>query len=236
MNILAIDTSNETMGIAIYQDNKITAEYISNNKNKHSIRLMPAIVQLMRDVDLTPKELTKIVVAKGPGSYTGVRIGLSTAKTMAWTLNIPVVGISSLETLALQARELGYAICPFFDARRGLVYTGLFQRAEDGLLTTVEEKNVLFEDWLEQLKDVNHKVVFLSPDIDQYRDLIIEILGDNAIIPEEIYHTARPSLLAVYGRYKEADNIHNLTPNYLRLVEAEAKWLEAQRTAKVENE
>ena len=237
MNILAIDTSNETMGIAIYQENKITAEYISNSKNKHSIRLMPAIAQLMRDVDLTPKELSKIVVAKGPGSYTGVRIGLTTAKTMAWTLNIPVVGISSLETLALQARELGHATCPFFDARRGLVYTGLYQITKDGLLTaSVEEKNVFFEDWLKSLKDSNQKIVFLSPDIDNYRNLIVEIIGDKAIIPEKIFHTARPSLLAIYGRDQKADDIHNLTPNYLRLVEAEAKWLEAQRKAKVEND
>src|SRR5699024_1939365 len=103
MTILAIDTSNEALGIALYQNEKIIAEYISVSKIKHSTRLMPAIAQLMENADVEPKDLEKIIVAKGPGSYTGVRIGLSIAKTLAWSLNIPIVGISSLEALALLA-------------------------------------------------------------------------------------------------------------------------------------
>src|SRR5690625_6772704 len=104
MNILAIDTSNQTMGVAVLKENQISCEIVTNIKKNHSVRLMPAIDQLMKEVSVMPEELNKIVVAKGPGSYTGVRIGLTTAKTMAWALNIPVVGVSSLETLTYQGQ------------------------------------------------------------------------------------------------------------------------------------
>src|SRR5690606_7564559 len=127
MNVLAIDTSNQVMGIAILKEDHVIGEVVTNIAKNHSVRLMPAIEQLMKEVGMEPEELDKIVVAKGPGSYTGVRIGLSIAKTMAWALDIPVVGVSSLEPLAFQGRFFYGYICPFFDARRGLVYAGVYQ-------------------------------------------------------------------------------------------------------------
>lgn len=129
MNILAMDTSNQILGVALLQDEQLIGSITTNIKKNHSIRLMPAINQLMHEVAMTPAELDKIVVAKGPGSYTGVRIGLTTAKSMAWSLDIPVVGISSLEALAWQGHFYDSYICPFFDARRGLVFTGKIGRA-----------------------------------------------------------------------------------------------------------
>src|SRR5699024_1227264 len=115
MNILAIDTSNHTLGVVILKYNQVNGEYVTHLEKNHSVRLMPAIDQLMRDVEMEPGELNKIVVAKGPGSYTGVRIGLTTAKTLSWTLNIPLTGISSIEVLAYQVRFFPNYICPFFD-------------------------------------------------------------------------------------------------------------------------
>src|SRR5690625_586657 len=120
MTILAIDTSNEALGIALSQEHEVIAEFVSVSKKKHSERLMPAIVQMMENADIKPEDLSKIIVAKGPGSYTGVRIGLSIAKTMAWSLKIPIVGISSLETISLQAQGRTAFDSPFFDAKRGL--------------------------------------------------------------------------------------------------------------------
>ncbi|MCZ0704191.1 tRNA threonylcarbamoyladenosine biosynthesis protein TsaB [Natronobacillus azotifigens] len=229
MNILAIDTSNDAMGIAIYQQDKVIAEYVSINKNKHSTRLMPAIAQVMEDANVTPRDLTKIVVAKGPGSYTGVRIGLSVAKTMAWSLQIPVVAVSSLEILALQAKAMQQLICPFFDARRGLVFTGLYQFNSGEFTTVREDQNILFENWLEQVKSLNQAIIFISPDLSIYQDLIQEKLGELAIFLPEGFHNARPSLLAIAGKDRTGEELHSLQPSYLRLVEAEAKWLEEQK-------
>ncbi|WP_017473313.1 tRNA (adenosine(37)-N6)-threonylcarbamoyltransferase complex dimerization subunit type 1 TsaB [Amphibacillus jilinensis] len=224
MTILAIDTSNDAMGIALYQDDQVIAEYVSINKNKHSTRLMPAIAQLMKDANVEPKTLTKIVVAKGPGSYTGVRIGLSVAKTMAWSLSIPIVGISSLEALSLSTKPLQQLVCPFFDARRGLVYTGLFNADGEAV---IEEQNILMEDWLNQLKTIEKPIIFVSPDLSKYQMLIESALTQPQWLPDG-FHISRPGLLAIAGKDRQGDQVHQLTPNYLRLVEAEAKWLAAQ--------
>ncbi|RWZ50108.1 tRNA (adenosine(37)-N6)-threonylcarbamoyltransferase complex dimerization subunit type 1 TsaB [Halobacillus fulvus] len=226
MNILAIDTSNYVMGVAVLRDGAVAGEYVTNIKKNHSIRLMPAIDQLMRETGMKPDELDRIAVAHGPGSYTGVRIGLATAKTMAWTLDIPVVGISSLEAVARQGAFFDGYVCPFFDARRGLVYTGLYDQEMN---VVKEETNVLMEDWLEELAALEAPVLFVSQDLAVHQDLIVEKLGDNAVLPSAPYHFARPSIIAAVAADKEPGNLHELVPNYLRLPEAEAKWLEQQR-------
>lgn len=230
MNILAMDTSNQVLGVAVIKDGNLAGEYMSNVQKNHSVRLMPAIHQLMSDTHTKPEELDRIVVAKGPGSYTGVRIGLTTAKTMGWALGIPVIAVSSLELVARQATYFSGLICPFFDARRGLVYTGLYEQNEAGeLQLSKEETNILFEDWLKQLKIEGKPVLFLSQDIKLHKQRIQEIMKELAVFPtDSFYHIPRPSLMVDDLSEKEAEPVHSLTPSYLRLVEAEAKWLEQQ--------
>ncbi|MGV2620948.1 UNVERIFIED_CONTAM: tRNA (adenosine(37)-N6)-threonylcarbamoyltransferase complex dimerization subunit type 1 TsaB [Halobacillus marinus] len=225
MNILAIDTSNYVMGVAVLKDGTVAGEYVTNMKKNHSIRLMPAIDQLMEETGTKPEELDRIAVAHGPGSYTGVRIGLTTAKTMAWALGIPVVGISSLEAVARQGAFFDGYVCPFFDARRGLVYTGLY---DSSMTVVMEETNILMEDWLNQLKELDRPVLFLSQDIAVHQEKIEEVLGEKAVIPAAPYQFARPSILADLAVDREPGALHDLVPNYLRLPEAEVKWLEQQ--------
>ncbi|WP_068677013.1 tRNA (adenosine(37)-N6)-threonylcarbamoyltransferase complex dimerization subunit type 1 TsaB [Oceanobacillus sp. Castelsardo] len=232
MNVLAIDTSNQVMGVALLKDEEVVGEIVTNIAKNHSVRLMPAIEKLMAEVSLTPADLDKIVVAKGPGSYTGVRIGLSIAKSMAWALGIPVVGVSSLEVLAYQGRFFDGYVFPFFDARRGLVYAGVYEFKDSKLRLVYEEKNLPMEDALLKLKGDNKKVLCLSPELIKHKDTIQHVLGDLAIIPEGPFHLANPGFLGLSGLYKEGDNTHTLTPNYLRLAEAEAKWLQAQKENK----
>lgn len=230
MKTLAIDTANQVMGVALFQEKQIIGEHMTNLKKNHSVRLMPAVHQLMEDTAVSPEDLEKIVVSKGPGSYTGVRIGLSTAKSLAWALDIPIVGVSSLEVLAYQGRFFPGAICPFFDARRGNVFTGLYQWEEGDMLLTGEEQNIHMEDWLHQLSESLQTVLFLSPDIDQHREKIETIMGYRAVIPDEgSYHVANPSHLVMASMSKESDDTYSLTPNYLRLAEAEAKWLHSRK-------
>ncbi|MCP3032565.1 tRNA (adenosine(37)-N6)-threonylcarbamoyltransferase complex dimerization subunit type 1 TsaB [Halobacillus sp. A1] len=225
MNVLAMDTSNDVLGLSIVKNGIVAGELMTNVKKNHSIRLMPAIDQLMRDTQTKPEELDRIAVAHGPGSYTGVRIGLTTAKTMAWSLGIPVVGISSLKALASQGRLYEGYICPFFDARRGLVYTGLY---DTKLNLIKEEANLLMSDWLASLKDLNAPILFLSQDTALHKDMIEEYLGDQAVIADAGYHYPSPSYLALAAMEKEPAPLHELVPNYLRIPEAEAKWLAQQ--------
>src|SRR5690625_3381993 len=163
MNILAIDTSNHVLGVAITKENELLAELVTNIKKDHSSRLMPAIVELMTETEMTPEQLDKIVVAHGPGSYTGARIGVTTAKTMAWSLEIPIYTVSSLGILALNAKFFNGLICPFFDARRKTVFTGLYKWEDNQLVTVIEECNVAMEEWLLRLKEYKENILFLSP-------------------------------------------------------------------------
>lgn len=232
MNVLTIETSNQVLGVSIVSNETLIGELTTNIPKTHSLRLMPAIVQLMKDVEMKPGDLNKIVVANGPGSYTGVRIGVTTAKTLAWSLNIPVVGISSLEALAYQGRFFNGFVCPFIDARRQTVFTGLYRWSDDRMVLYEQERHISMEDWLMQVKNENQDILFLSPHIDLYKELILEHLGNVAIIPEDVYHISKPSHLELAARHKQPDDTHLLVPNYLRLAEAEAKWMKEQEEKK----
>jgi tRNA threonylcarbamoyladenosine biosynthesis protein TsaB len=229
MTILSIDTSNYTLGVALLEEEQVLGEYITNLKKNHSIRIMPAIQTLMKDCGKVPADLTKIVVAKGPGSYTGVRIGVTIAKTLAWTLNIPLVGISSLESVAAgPGRYFSGYISPLFDARRGQVYTGLYQY-QDGQLKVVEQDQlVMLADWVEKLTSLSEPILFVGNDLPIHREKIEEVLGAKAVFATVTEHNPRPAELALLGKDKQGEDIHTFVPNYIRLAEAEAKWLEAK--------
>lgn len=229
MTILAIDTSNYALGVALLEENQVLGEYITNLKKNHSVRIMPAIQTLMKDCERVPADLTKIIVAKGPGSYTGVRIGVTIAKTLAWTLNIPLVGISSLEILASgTGRYFDGYVSPLFDARRGQVYTGLYQ-FENGNLTVVEQDQlVMAVDWAAKLAERSKPILFVGNDLMIHRPKLEEILGPQAFFASVTEHNPRPSELALLGKDKDGEDVHTFVPNYIRLAEAEAKWLEAK--------
>jgi len=229
MSILSIDTSNYVLGIALVEDTKVIGEYITNLKKNHSVRVMPAIDQLLRDCDYHPYQLKKIVVAKGPGSYTGVRIGVTIAKTLAWSLNIPLVGVSSLKVLAANGRHFHGYISPLFDARRNQLYTGLYKWEKADLKEIIEDKNVKNDDWAQQIKQLGEPVLFLGNDLPLHQQVLLSILGNQAFFATTTELNPRPSELAFLGKDLPGENIHTFTPNYVRLAEAEAKWLEENK-------
>jgi tRNA threonylcarbamoyladenosine biosynthesis protein TsaB len=230
MTILAIDTSNYTLGIALLNEETVIGEYITNVKVNHSVRAMPAIEALMKDCSISPKQLTKIVVAKGPGSYTGVRIGVTIAKTLAWSLNIPIVGISSLEILTASVGRYftGY-ISPLFDARRGQIYTGLYQYQNGDLQTIYKDQNVLTINWIDTLKSLEKPILFVGNDLPIHREVIERELGEKALFAEITEHNPRPSELGLLGKTRPTEEIHSFVPNYIRMAEAEVKWMEANQ-------
>lgn len=229
MTVLAIDTSNTALGVALLEGDKVLGEYITNLKKNHSVRIMPAIQLLMKDCEKVPGDLTKIVVAKGPGSYTGIRIGVTIAKTLAWSLKIPLVGVSSIEILAAGiGRYFNGAVSPIFDARRGQVYTGLYQFKNGHLEMIQKDDVVMITDWAEKLIDTQNPILFVGNDLDIHRHTIEDILGSHALFAEMTENNPRPSELALLGKDQPGENIHSFVPNYIRLAEAEAKWLKAR--------
>ncbi|CAN7580499.1 tRNA (adenosine(37)-N6)-threonylcarbamoyltransferase complex dimerization subunit type 1 TsaB [Rossellomorea sp. LjRoot5] len=229
MTILSIDTSNYPFGVALIEEDKVIGEYITYMKKNHSVRAMPAVEQLLKDCGVEAKELTKIIVANGPGSYTGVRIGVTLAKTLAWSLNIPLIPVSSLATLASSGRYFPGYIVPLFDARRGQVYTGLYKFQGDRLVCVEEDCNIMLDVWVTKLKELDKDLLFVGNDVSIHESLIKEVLEDQARIAPFVSHNPRPSELAYIGLGLKEMTAHEVLPNYIRMAEAEVKWLESQK-------
>ncbi|MCO7175501.1 tRNA (adenosine(37)-N6)-threonylcarbamoyltransferase complex dimerization subunit type 1 TsaB [Sporolactobacillus kofuensis] len=227
MNVLAIDTSNLVMGVAVATEQKVLGELTTNSKKNHSERLMPAIAELLEKVAIQPIDLDRIVVAEGPGSYTGLRIGVTIAKLMAWTLKKELVGVSSLEIVAQNGRYFDGLIAPFFDARRGQVFAGLYEMKDGAIVQVVPDQLVLIKDWLAELSKLNKPVLFLSNDFDKWGELLRTY--PFAVLGESTQNVPRAAELARIGiQKKPVLDIHHFLPAYLRLAEAEAKWLAKQ--------
>lgn len=229
MKILAIDTSNYTLGVGLVNGSQVAGEFITNVKKNHSVRAMPAIEQLMKDCEIKPKDLDKIVVAKGPGSYTGVRIGVTIAKTLAWTLNIPISGVSSLEVLAMNGKYFDGYIAPLFDGRRGQIFTGLYQWKDNQLMCIKEDRLVQSSDFAQELLQLNKQILFIGNDSNIHKDTLETILGENAVFADMTQLNPRPSELAFLGMHAANENVHEFVPEYLRLAEAEANWIQQQK-------
>lgn len=225
MRVLAIDTSNFVLGIAIVEEEKVIGEVVTNLQKNHSVRVMPAIEQLMKECGVKPKELDRIVVAMGPGSYTGVRIGVTIAKSLAWSLEIPLVGVSSLEVVAANGRHFNGYISPIFDARRGQVYTGLYEFVGQTLTCVEEDKIILLSDWLGELEKRAKPALFIGNDLVIHKEQIETDLKQFAYVAPYTDWNPRPSELAIIGMEKAPVDVHTFVPNYIRLAEAEANWL-----------
>lgn len=213
MKVLAFDTSSKALSLAFLEDKQVLAETMINIKKNHSITLMPAIDFLMASLDWTPKDLDRIVVAEGPGSYTGLRIAVATAKTLAHTLNIELVGMSSL--LALVPRQQEGLLVPLMDARRNNVYAGFYENAKP----VMPEAHLSFAEVLEKVKDAD-QVTFVG-EVGSFVEQIQEQL------PQASYQETLPNAanLALWAWDKKADSLHDFVPNYLKRVEAEENWL-----------
>lgn len=231
VRLLAIDTSNHTLTVAVSERQGILAEYTAYVKRDHSTKLMPAIEQVLTAAEIAVSELEAIVVADGPGSYTGVRIGVTTAKTMSWSLGIPLYTVSSLESLAYNLNMTQEIICPFIDARRGLVFTGLYESKGEQISCLIEDQNISFSTWLGRLKSevpATRKIIFISPDLEVYKDEILSELGEQALFASNYISTARATSLCLAYETKHPQSIHEVAPRYLRLSEAEVNWQKQQ--------
>lgn|SRR5699024_113172 len=214
MKVLAFDTSSKALSVAILDGEQLLADVTVNVKKNHSINLMPAIDFLMNSVDLKPADLDRIVVAQGPGSYTGLRVAVATAKTLAYALGIELVGVSSLYALAA-ATEFSGMIVPVMDARRNNVYAGFYR---DGQLVK-EEAHMAFPEVLAAVQD--EKDVLFVGEVAPFQTQIEEALPKAQVLP------VLPSAYAIgkYGQTLAPVDVNSFVPNYLKRVEAEENWL-----------
>ncbi len=153
MLTLSLDTTAQIASAAILKNGKLLCEYTVNSGNTHSVTLLPMIKHMLETVNLTTRDIDLYAVSAGPGSFTGVRIGVSTAKGLAFAANTPCVAVSALEAMAENLNGLDGIICPVINARRSQVYTALF-KCENGVLTRLcEDTTLLISELEEKLKE-----------------------------------------------------------------------------------
>ena len=218
MKIAAFDTSSKALTLAILEDETLLAQMTLNIKKNHSITLMPAIDFLMNSLDMKPKDLDRIVVAQGPGSYTGLRIAVATAKTLAHTLKIELVGVSSL--LALVPEQAEGLVIPVMDARRNNVYAGFYQSGQ----AVRPEAHLPLAEVLEIAGAADQPVTFVGE-----TTAFVEQI--EAALPQAAIQPTLPEAATIgrLGLDLPAQSIHDFVPNYLKRVEAEENWLKTHQ-------
>lgn len=219
MKILGIDTSSASLSLGVIDDNVLKGEFTLNHKLTHSENLMPLMDNLLKSLDLTPKDIDLIGVSIGPGSFTGIRIGVSAANAMAMGLSIDVVGISSLEAMAYGAKYYDGAIFATLDAQRERVYRGIYT-FENGELKCLKEPDVV------ELKDLKKEAASYERPM---------ILGDAPFMMKEVLDYFRSgrsdemiikasSLCHLAKIYHEDGKTGFAEPVYLRKSQAEIQF------------
>jgi tRNA threonylcarbamoyladenosine biosynthesis protein TsaB len=232
MLVLGIETSSTSASVALLDEGQLLGEVVVNSSKTHSQKLMPIIDQLLKNCDVKVREIDLIGVATGPGSFTGVRIGISTAKGLAHPFDIPLVEVSTLEAMAYNAVNGKSLICPIFDARRDQVYTRVMAWENGKLETVIEDENCLIGELLDQLKALNKPVTFLGDGILKFESLIKETLGDLAWMAPQNARMPRGSSVAqaAYDAPEENRRKYDcVKANYLRKSEAERTYEEKQK-------
>lgn len=214
MKVLAFDSSSRALSVAILEGQQLLAETTLNIKQNHSVSLMPTIDFLMQSINWQPNDLERIVVAEGPGSYTGLRMAVATAKTLAYTLGIELVGVSSL--LALTDLPFEGVVIPLIDARRNHAYVGFYDKGR----AVQPDRYQAFEEILELAKGLG-QVCFVG-EVSAFAQQIVENLPQAKVCP------TLPSAHLI-GKLSQEQvavaDVHSFVPNYLKRVEAEENWL-----------
>ena len=227
MKILAIETSTYSGSIAIMEDSKILGEYYFDVGPAHTEKLIPSVHWLLKELNVKKSDLNAIAVSLGPGSFTSLRVGISTAKGISYSLGIPLVGVSSLLALAMNVAFAPYDICSIIDARKGEVFAALF-RSYDGVLQRLTEDMLVSPEKL--LEIIKEKTIFTGEGALLYKDFLEDNLrGDILFSPINMnFPRASSVALSEIGKIKEdRDNkcvlseTMNLAPQYLRKSEAE---------------
>jgi tRNA threonylcarbamoyladenosine biosynthesis protein TsaB len=233
MRALAIDTSTSMAGIAVVDEQGLLAEFMINNKKTHSQMLLPMLQELLESLKLDPADIDVFAAVTGPGSFTGLRIGVTTIKAIAYAAQKPVVGIPSLDALANAVTMTGDTIaCPMMDARNNQVYTALY-KSINGLISNISGyMGVHVSELVRQIEEIGSNVIFTGDGVALHKDFLkIELGGRCTFMPDFMLQqmaasTAKMALsLALRG---ETINCFDLIPFYLRPSQAEREYSKKQ--------
>ncbi len=225
MKILGLDSSGMTASVAVVEEDLLVAEYSVNYKKTHSQTLVPMLNEIAKMTELDMESLDAIAIAKGPGSFTGLRIGSATAKGLGFALNKPIVEISTTEGLAYNMFGTDRLICPIMDARREQVYTGLYEFEKDTLKTIVPAAAEPVEDTINRINAMNRPVIFLGDGVKVFKNKLDELLRVPVVYAPAGKNLQSAASIAALGliAFKEGKAIpaSEHVPDYLRLSQAE---------------
>lgn len=224
MKTLAVDTSTMMATCALLDEDRLLGEFSLNQDMTHSENLVPMIKEMLDNLNLKVKDIDLFGVAIGPGSFTGLRIGIATIKSFAHVFDKPVIGVSTLEGLAFNLPYNGY-IVPIIDARRNRIYTGIYNRIKGNLINIVEPTIMEVDKLMELLQEEYDHIIVNGNGTLVYRDIILEALGDQVIMAPKNLNSCRASSIGELAllKYKEGqrDSYYHLVPEYLRESQAQ---------------
>lgn len=214
---VAIDTSTDIASLALVNDGVTLAELTWRSGQNHTVQLLPNLVRLFKLTGTNTKMLTAVIVARGPGSFNGLRVGISAAKGLAFSLNVPIIGINSLEVSAYQYAGTGLPICPVFNAGRNEIVTALYRMQNVAWHQLVPEHIATIEQLCAQ---VTEKTLFCGEYLPQVAGELTENLKEKAVIASPLTDLRRAGFLAELGLKRlsagDTDNVATLQPIYLR--------------------
>ncbi len=222
--LLCFETSAKAASVALFEENRLLGEQYQNTGLTHSQTLMVMAENLLSQCGKQAEDVTAVAVANGPGSFTGVRIGVAAAKGFAWGKEVPLYGVSTLEAMALGLGVWDGILCPVMDARRSQVYNALFYVNQGVLQRIAPDRAISLEDLAQELKN-GEKPVFLVGDGSNLCYTALQEQVPNLVLPPEhrLHQRAVGVGLAALAQIAAGNSGDGaaLTPNYLRLSQAE---------------
>ena len=219
MKVLSVETSGKVCAVALTEDDNLIKEELIEDENTHSVKLMPLVDKLLKETNTNISDIDLFACDIGPGSFTGIRIGVSTIKAFIDVTNKKAVGVSSLEILAENVEEDGI-VCSLIDAKNQNVYFGLFEKNQNELKQIENLRFDNINNIINFVKNINKKIIFVGDGSITYKDMIecelekAEVLDDNKLNARNIGKIA-------FKKQNEAVDTHNLKPLYLRQSNAE---------------
>lgn len=232
MLILAFESTAKAASVALVEDGHLISQYSQCSALTHSRTLLPMAEDMLKNAELTLDKVDLFAVAHGPGSFTGIRIGVSTVKGLAWAADKPCVGVSTLEAMAWHGLAAGGYICPVMDARRNQVYNALFKIENGKPQRLCEDRPIALAQLADELRALNAPVLLVGDGAELTEKYLSEQGLPYTVAPENLRWQSAWGV-AMAAQDKEPGNADSLLPVYLRLSQAERERQE--RLAQSEN-
>jgi tRNA threonylcarbamoyladenosine biosynthesis protein TsaB len=227
MRVLSLDSSTEAASCAVIEEGRLLGEITFNFEKQHSVILMSMIDNLLSSLHISIDTIDGFVVSKGPGSFTGLRIGMATIKGLCFGSGKPFVSVSSLDSLAYNLCYAPGIVCPILDALRNNVYTCLYTFQEGRLEPLSDHMVISVDELMIVLKEKNKPVYFIGDGTDKFRDKLLSGLQEAYFAPSHLNLT-RASALGELGMKLLSsgnnDDLNTSTPVYLRKSQAEREY------------